>query len=326
MSFVDAFGREVRKIRLSVTDRCNFRCGYCLPVEPVWLPRADLLSFEEIERVARLLVPHGVEKLRLTGGEPLLRRDLELLVAGLAAIPGVRGLSITTNGYHLAEKARALREAGLRTVTVSVDALHAATFDALVRRASFDRVMAGIEAALAAGFSPIKLNCVLVRGVNDDQIQGFAELARSGPYVVRFIEFMPLDSGGTWDMSKVVRGEEVRQRITERWPLEAGPGDPHDPARVWRFRDGRGEIGFISSVSEPFCRSCDRIRLTADGKILNCLFGHVEYDLRAVLRGGGSDAEVVDLVRWAVAEKGPGHLINRPGFVRPRRAMVSIGG
>ena len=259
MPFVDSFGRAVRKIRLSVTDRCNFRCTYCLPEEPVWLPRRELLSFEELERVARVLVPHGVAKIRLTGGEPLLRRDLPRLVARLATIPGLEGLSITTNGYHLGQQAKPLREAGLRSVTVSLDGLDAATVDALARRACFNRIQAGIRAALAAGFAPIKINCVIVRGVNEHQIEGFAELARSGPYVVRFIEFMPLDSGGTWDMSRVVTGAEIRQRIEARFAIERvssgapGPDAARDPASRWRFRDGPGEIGFISSVSEPFC-------------------------------------------------------------------------
>ncbi len=235
---------------------------------------------------------------------------------------------MTTNAYHLGEQAKALREAGLRAVTVSLDALDRETFEALARRPAFARVRAGIEAAVAAGFAPIKINCVTMRGVNEEQVLAFAELARSGPFVVRFIEFMPLDSGGTWDLTKVVTGAEVRARIEQeqRWPLEAVPGDGRDPARTWRFRDGRGEVGFISSVSEPFCGSCDRIRLTAEGKVLNCLFGHLDYDLRAVLRGGGSDEDVVAVVRRAVEEKAAGHLINRPGFIQPRRAMAAIGG
>jgi cyclic pyranopterin phosphate synthase len=330
MAFVDRFGREVRKLRLSVTDRCNFRCTYCLPVEPTWLPRAEILSFEEIERVVRALVPQGVRKLRLTGGEPLLRRDLERLVARLARVPGVEGLAMTSNGYFLAEKAKALREAGLRSITVSLDALDAATFDALARRPAFARVMAGIEAALAAGFPEIKINSVILRGVNEGEVVRLAELARSGPFVVRFIEFMPLDSGGGWDLSRVVVGAEVRRRIEERWPLEpvAPPvaGSGRDPAARYRFRDGRGEVGFISSVSEPFCASCDRIRLTADGKLLNCLFGLVDYGLRALLRGDAGDEELIAAVRRAVEEKEAGHLINRPGFIQPRRAMAGIGG
>lgn len=326
MAFVDGFGREVRKLRISVTDRCNLRCLYCLPEEPLWLPREEILSFEEIERVARALAPHGVSKLRLTGGEPLLRRDLDRLVAKLAAIEGIRSIAITTNGYYLAQHAVALREAGLQAVTVSLDALDAKTFQALTKRPAFEQVMRGLEAAVAAGFAPVKLNCVTLVGQNEDQILGFAELARSGPYVVRFIEYMPLDSGGAWDLSRVLTGAEVRRRIEARYPLEPISGDGREPARRWRFRDGQGEVGFISSVSEPFCGSCDRIRLTAEGKILNCLFGHVDYDLRALLRAGAGPEALADVVRSAVAAKEAGHLINRPGFIQPRRAMASIGG
>ena len=339
MSFVDRFGREVRKIRLSVTDRCNFRCLYCLPEEPTWLPRDEILSFEELERVARVLVSHGVTRVRLTGGEPLLRRGLPRLVERLSALPGLEGLTMTTNGYYLGEQAKALRDAGLQAVTVSLDALDRETFEALVLRPSFERVMSGIQAALDAGFAPIKINCVAMRGKNEHQVLAFAELARSGPYVVRFIEYMPLDSGHGWDMSQVVTGAEIRARIAERWPLEpiaqpaaaattrsAGTVAGRDPATRFRFADGRGEIGFISSVSEPFCGSCDRIRLTAEGKLLNCLFGLKDYDLRGLLRGGASDDAIAAVVRQAVEEKEAGHLINRPGFIQPRRAMVSIGG
>lgn len=325
-SLVDSFGREVRKLRLSVTDRCNFRCTYCLPEEPTWMPRAELLTFEEIERVAGILAPLGVRKLRLTGGEPLVRRDLVRLVARLAAIPGIDGLAMTTNGFHLGEYAKGLRDAGLKAVTVSLDALDPETFFELVRRPAFDRVIAGLDAALAAGFRPIKINCVTMRGINEDHVLRFAEMSRSGDFNVRFIEYMPLDSGDRWDLSKVVPGSEVRARISERWPLRAIPGDGREPASRYEFVDGRGEIGFISSVSEPFCGSCDRIRLTADGKILNCLFGNVEYDVRAVLRDGGDDAAVAAVVRRAVGEKAAGHLINRPGFVKPKRSMVMIGG
>jgi len=326
MPFTDTFGRVVRKLRLSVTDRCNLRCRYCLPVEPTWLPRADLLTFEEIERFVRVVVPHGVDRLRLTGGEPLLRRDLAGLVERLAAIPGVDSLAMTTNGVGLDEHAKRLREAGLGAVTVSLDALDPEMYRELVKRDELGRVFAALDTARAVGLTPIKINTVVMRGVNEDQVERFAGMARERAMVVRFIEYMPLDSGGAWDMTQVVSGDELRRRISARWPLEPIARAGNDPATRWRFADGRGEIGFISSVTEPFCGSCDRIRLTADGKLLNCLFGKVEYDVRALLRGGASDQQIVALVQSAVQKKEAGHLINRPGFEQPRRVMSAIGG
>ena len=324
---VDAYGRTARKLRISVTDRCNLRCLYCLPEEPAWLPRAEILSFEEIERVARVLVGLGVEKVRLTGGEPLVRTDVQKLAARLALIPGLKGLTMTTNGLHLDEKARPLKEAGLTGLTVSLDALDPETYTRLVRRDALSRVLKGLDSALAAGFSPLKINMVVMRGANDEAVAEFAQLARSGPYIVRFIEFMPLDSGGTWTPERVVTAKEILERVNNVAAVEPVPDqDAHDPARRYRFRDGRGEVGIIAAVSEPFCAQCDRIRLTADGRFLNCLFGHVEYDVRSVLRGGGSDDDIAAVARRAVGEKGPGHLINRPGFIQPRRPMVAIGG
>jgi cyclic pyranopterin phosphate synthase len=327
MSFSDSFGRVVRKLRVSVTDRCNFRCLYCLPEEPRWVPRSQILSFEEIERVVGVMLANGVHKVRLTGGEPLVRRDVTKLVAHLARLHGLSVLSMTTNGFYLAEHAAELKAAGLDAVTVSLDSLNPEQFRELVRRDALVKVMEGIEAALAAGFSPIKLNVVPMRGVNEQAIDDFARLARSGPYIVRFIEYMPLDSGGKWSTEKVVSAAEIIERLSAIAPLElVRDQDPHQPSRRYRFADGRGEIGLIASVTQPFCDRCDRIRLTADGKILNCLFSHDEFDLRGPLRNGASDQQLADLIAGAVARKKEGHVINQPGFVPPPRPMVSLGG
>ena len=325
---VDRFGRVVRKLRISVTDQCNFRCVYCMPAGPVdWLPRSALLTFEEMARVARICVAMGVDKIRLTGGEPLARRDLERLVALLAAIPGLRSLSMTTNAYFLPAKATALRAAGLQSLNISLDTLRRERFAELTRRDYFPRVMEGIEAARQAGFHPIKINAVVVRGVNDDEIPDFGRWAAETGFVVRFIEFMPLDGDRRWTRERVVTADEILARLQELGPVEAVDNDPSDPAREYRLGNG-AVIGIIPTVSRPFCRHCDRIRLTADGRLRNCLFALREHerDLRALLRQGADDEEVAQAIAEAVWVKWEGHLINRPGFRRPERAMYAIGG
>jgi cyclic pyranopterin phosphate synthase len=326
----DGHGRVHDDLRISVTDRCNLRCGYCMPVEPVWFPREGILSFEEIHRLARIAVARGVRKLRLTGGEPLLRRDLPRLVRMLSTLPGVDDLSLTTNGMLLATFAGELADAGLHRVNVSLDTLDPERFRALTRRDALPQVLRGIEAALAAGLVPLKVNTVLVRGVNEDEAEALVEWAREGGFELRFIEFMPLENGGTWRPERLVPGDRVRRRIEARWPIEPDPGsDPRAPASRWRFRDGRGAVGFIDSVSAPFCADCARLRLTADGMLRVCLYGEEETDLKTPLRAGTADAEIERLIERAVAAKGRGGALDiLESRVAPTlaRTMHQIGG
>jgi len=321
----DTFGRVHRDLRISVTDRCNYRCTYCMPAEGMeWLPRSELLTFEEIERIARVCVDRfGIDSIRLTGGEPTVRAGLPDLVARLARL-GV-DVALTTNGSRLEAMARPLAEAGLRRINISCDSLHDGRFAELTRRDDLRSVLAGIDAAIEAGLAPVKLNVVLRRGVNEDEAVAFAEFGRAKGVVVRFIEFMPLDADGGWTTGEVVPGQEIVAAIDAVYPLEAVRRD-HEPAARWRFVDGQGEIGVIDSVTEPFCAACDRIRLTADGRLRACLFATDEVDLRPVLRGGGDDAALAGLVVDTVAAKGPGHQIGQVAFVRPRRSMSQIGG
>ena len=325
---VDSWGREIRSVRVSVTDKCNFRCRYCMPAEGLeWLPREEVLSFEEIERVVGLLAAMGVDEVRLTGGEPLVRRELPVLVDKLARIHGVRDLSLTTNGVLLDRLAGPLVAAGLRRINVSLDSLSHVRFAEITRRDALDRVLAGLaEAERYPELRPIKVNCVAVRGFTEAEVPALAELARRKPYVVRFIEFMPLDADQAWREDDVLTGGEIRALIEERWPLVEVPAKASSTARRFRFADGAGEIGFVNPVSEPFCSSCDRIRLTADGKLRTCLFSRREWDLKETLRSGTSDAELEALVRHAVAHKELKHKINDPGFVRASRTMSQIGG
>ncbi len=299
-----------------------------MPEQPDWCAPSEILTFEELERLGRLLVSAGITKLRLTGGEPTTRKDLPVLVRKLAALPGLEDLSLTTNGYLLERIGMALREAGLRRINVSLDTLCPETFRRLARRDALARVLAGIREADRLGFSPLKINTVVLRGVNDHEVADFARLARGGPFRVRFIEFMPLGGVGTWSREQVVPAREILDRIrAEVGPLDpAADQAPTDPARIFRFRDGIGDIGIISSVTEPFCSACDRIRITAEGKLRTCLFSHGETDLRKPLRGGSSDEEIVDLIRRATWEKEAGHGINAPGFLQPSRPMHAIGG
>jgi len=322
---LDGHGRVHRDLRISITDRCNLRCTYCMPEEGMhWQPRHELLTFEEIERLARVLVEgFGVDAIRLTGGEPTLRAHLPALVERLA--PLGTDLSITTNATILERLAPDLARAGLRRVNVSLDSLQPDRFFALTRRHELDAVLAGIDAALAAGLTPVKLNVVAMRGVNDDEIVDLAAFGRAKGIGVRFIEFMPLDASGAWERENVVTQAEIVAAIDAVFPLDVVPRGSA-PASLWRYRDGRGDVGVIPSVTEPFCGDCDRIRLTADGKLRTCLFATVETDFRDLMRNGASDAVLADRFAAAVGEKGPGHLIGQPAFIRPRRSMSQIGG
>jgi GTP 3',8-cyclase len=324
----DSWGREIKSLRVSVTDKCNFRCRYCMPAEGLeWLERDELLSFEEIERLVRVLARMGVDEVRLTGGEPLVRRDLPTLVGMLAATPGVRDLSLTTNGVLLDRFAAPLVEAGLRRLNVSLDSLSHVRFAEITRRDALDRVLAGLAAAERhPELRPIKVNCVAIKGFTEEEVPALAELARRKPYVVRFIEFMPLDADQAWRGDDVLTGGEIRALIEERWPLEELPAKESSTARRFRFADGAGEIGFVNPVSEPFCSTCDRIRLTADGQLRTCLFSRREWDLKTPLRDGSSDERLEELIRFAVAHKELKHKINDPGFVRASRSMSQIGG
>lgn len=315
-------------MRISVTDRCNFRCSYCMPEDGMqWLRRNQLLTYEEIARIVRIAASLGVSSIRLTGGEPLMRKELRQLVAMLKEIRGIADIALTTNGYFLKEQAAGLVGAGLDRINVSLDALDPGIFAGIARREYFRKTWEGIEEAERLGLHPIKLNVVLIRGVNDGEIIRFAELARTRPFVVRFIEFMPIGKDDGWAMDKVVPTREVIETIAAYLPLIPVPStDGAAPAERYMFADGRGEIGFISSVSRPFCGDCDRVRLTSDGKFRTCLFSLHETDVRVMLRSGASDEAIAGVLVDAVWKKEEGHLINRPGFVRPERTMSQIGG
>src|SRR5712691_6559657 len=326
---VDGWGRKIGSVRVSVTDKCNFRCTYCMPAEGLeWLRRDEILSFEELERLTRIFAALRIEEVRLTGGEPLVRRDLPVLVRMVAAIPGVHDLSLTTNGILLDRLAGALVDAGLRRINVSLDSLDHARFAEITRRDALDQVLAGLaEAEQYPELRPIKVNCVAIKGFTEDEVPALAGLARRKPYVVRFIEFMPLDADRAWSADQVLTGGEIRTLIEEQYGLLVEvPAKPSSTAHRFRFADGEGEIGFVNPVSEPFCSSCDRIRLTADGHLRSCLFSRREWDLKAPLRDGASDAELAELVRWAVRHKELKHRVNEPGFVRASRSMSQIGG
>jgi cyclic pyranopterin phosphate synthase len=327
-SLVDGWGRRIESVRVSVTDKCNFRCRYCMPAEGLeWLGRDELLTYEETARVVRVLASLGVEEVRLTGGEPLARRDLPTLVSMLSRIPGVTDLSLTTNGVLLDRFAAPLVEAGLRRLNVSLDSLSHVRFAEITRRDALDRVLAGLaEAERHPELRPIKVNCVAIRGFTEQEVPALAELARRKPYVVRFIEFMPLDAEERWGADDVLTGAEIRALVEERWPLEELPAKPSSTARRFRFADGAGEIGFVNPVSEPFCSTCDRIRITADGQLRTCLFSRREWDLKTPLRDGATDDDLAELIRWAVRHKELKHRINDDGFVRASRSMSQIGG
>src|SRR6266436_6005756 len=324
----DSWGREIKSVRVSVTDKCNFRCTYCMPAEGLeWLGRSEILSFEEIARLVGVLARLGGDEIRVTGGEPLVRRDLPVLVGMLAHTDGVRDLSLTTNGVLLDRLAGPLVEAGLQRLNVSLDSLNHVRFAEITRRDALDAVLRGLEEAERyPELRPIKVNCVAVKGFTETEVPALAELARRKPYVVRFIEFMPLDADQAWREDDVLTGGEIRALIEERWPLEELPAKASSTARRFRFTDGAGEIGFVNPVSEPFCSSCDRIRLTADGQLRTCLFSRREWDLKTPLRDGSSDERLEELIRFAVAHKELKHKINDPGFVRASRSMSQIVG
>jgi cyclic pyranopterin phosphate synthase len=325
---VDGHGRRISDLRVSVTDRCNFRCQYCMPAEGLpWLDREEILRFEEIERLVRIMAAMGVSDLRLTGGEPLVRREFPRLVSMLAAVPSIEDLSLTTNAYLLERDADALVEAGITRVNVSIDSLQKDRFFQLTRRDSLPQVLRGLDAiARHERVRPIKVNAVALRGFTEEEALPFAEFARTTSFQVRFIEFMPLDGDKAWSPDQVLTGDEIRAIIARVHPLEEAPREPHATARVFRFSDGRGEIGFINPVSEPFCGDCNRIRLTADGKLRTCLFSIHETDLREPLRAGASDAEIETTIRDAVWRKELKHRVGEPGFRQPPRTMSAIGG
>ena len=325
---VDSFGRVHTNLRVSVTDRCNIRCTYCMPEAVTFLPRAHLLTFEEIDRLVRVAAGLGVTKVRLTGGEPLVRRDLHRLVARLVAVPGIVDLGLTTNGMLLAEQARDLYDAGLRRLNISLDTLDPARFRALTRRDGLDRVLAGIDAARAAGFGPIKLNAIAIRGETEPEVVPLAHFARERGAELRFIEYMPLDAGA-WERDKVLLADELIARLeAEFGPLApARDRDPRSPSLDFEYADGGGRVGVIASVSRPFCGSCNRLRLTADGKLRNCLFARDEDDLRALARDPAvGDAALAAAFRASVAGKRAGHEIDSAQFIQPERLMHAIGG
>jgi cyclic pyranopterin phosphate synthase len=326
---LDTFGRLHDNLRISITDRCNIRCFYCMPEVGVkFMPRDEILSFEEIERFARIAVSLGVTKLRITGGEPLVRKDLPVLIRRLAAIPGIHDLALTTNGVLLAEHAEALYAAGLRRLNVHVDTLDRERFLRITRRDDLPRVLEGLEVARRLGFGPIKINAVAVKNLVEPDIVPLARYGREHDIEIRYIEFMPLDSQGLWDRSKVLLTDDMIEMLSrEIAPLIAIPDrDERAPALEYRFADGVGRVGFIASVSRPFCLNCNRIRLTSDGKLRYCLFAIEETDIKSLLRGGASDDEIASAVRGTVREKWIGHEINSARFVPPPRPMYAIGG
>jgi len=327
-SLIDSYGRVIRKLRLSVIDKCNFRCNFCMPDEPEWLPNDAVLSPLEIYRVVNILGDLGVDRVRVTGGEPLVRKDIVELVSGLSKIAKLKRLGMTTNGYYLEEKAAMLQEAGLYSITVSLHSLKASRFFGITKRDAYPKVIAGLKSAKDAGFESVKLNTVIIRGYNDDEIIDFAEVARREGLVVRFIEYMPFDGKKMWEESKVVTGKEILSKISSRFnvvPLEREAGSTSDN---YRFADGEGEFGIITSISKPFCGDCDRIRMTADGKFVPCLFSTQQFDVASLLRGGASDRDISDFFRTSLKLKSPGveHMINQHQALHHVRPMYVTGG
>ena len=326
MSLTDKFGRQITDLRISVTDRCNFRCVYCRSANPEnHMADRALLEWGEYEHLARILVGMGIRKIRVTGGEPLVRPGVEDFVARLKAL-GVQDLSMTTNGHLLAERCDRLVAAGLNRINISLDSLNREKFEQITRTKTFDQVLAGIKIAQASPLRPVKVNAVLVRGINDGEVEAFAEFARAHDIVMRFIEFMPLDADRAWTRDQVVTAAEIHCRISARWPLIPVIHERSETARKYRFADGGGEIGLIAPVSQPFCGHCSRIRLTADGKLRTCLFSKEDHDLKFMLRGGATDREIGDAIIAVVHKKEKGHRINETDFIPPSRTMVFIGG
>ena len=326
---IDSLGRRHTNLRISVTDRCNIRCFYCMPDENIrFKPRAEILTFEEIERLARVFAQLGVNKLRLTGGEPLVRAGLPDLIRMLNDIAGIEDIALTTNGLLLAEHAEALKQAGLQRVNISLDTLQEETFQKISRRPGLEKVLAGIAAAQEVGFEKIRLNAIAIRGLTEEDIIPLGNFARERGLELRFIEFMPLDAENNWQTDQVLGGEVIRSQLEDAFGplLPAERPDPSQPATDFVFADGGGRIGFINPVTQPFCSACNRLRVTAEGNLRNCLFSIVEWDARAVLRDGGTDEQLADLIRQCVLAKKPGHGIDSEGFVKPERAMYQIGG
>jgi GTP 3',8-cyclase len=347
----DSLGRVMRDLRVSLTDRCNFRCLYCLPETdeaanfyrakpdpihnpapqklraPEWKPRSQILTFEEVERLVRLFAGLGIDKVRLTGGEPLLRQGVEILVAKVAAVPGLHDLAMTTNGFLFAKKAHALKAAGLKRVSFSLDSLDRQNFQRMTGRDGLSEVLAAIRLAREIGLNPVKINAVVIRSLNDHEIEALAEFAHEQDLSFRFIEFMPLDASRGWMKEMVVPGREILARLQTRFPLvPIQSPNPSETARRWRFAGGRGEIGIIAPVTEPFCGQCNRVRLTADGKIRTCLFSLREHDVKTLLRNGASDEAITGQLREIVWQKEPRHHIGEPDFIQPQRTMSCIGG
>jgi len=326
VQLIDKFGRAITDLRLSVTDRCNFRCVYCRSADPEhYKPEDELLAWDEYERLARVLIGMGIRKIRVTGGEPLVRPGVIEFVARLKAL-GTHDLSMTTNAYRLAEHCSDLVVAGLDRINISLDSLDPAKFERITRTRVFDHVIAGIDAAQSSPLRPVKVNAVLVRGINDDEIEAFAEFARGRDLIMRFIEFMPLDADHSWTRDKVVTAAEIYSRISARWPLLPIAHERSETARKYRFAGGPGEIGLIAPVTQPFCGHCSRIRITADGKLRTCLFSREDHDLRYLLRNGATDGDIAEAISRIVMEKEAGHRINEPDFHPPSRTMVFIGG
>jgi len=327
MKLHDKFGRQITDLRISVTDRCNFRCFYCRSADPEnYRHHDEILSWPELDRLARIFLQLGIRKIRITGGEPLVREGVEDYIARLHEL-GVEDLSMTTNGHLLAERCERLIESGLRRINISLDSLDPAKFEKITRTKSFATVMKSIDAAQNSRLAPAKVNAVLVRGINDDEVEAFGAFARERGVIMRFIEFMPLDADRQWSRNMVVPAAEVHRRIHALWPLEQIAHERSETARKYRFADGAlGQIGLIAPVTQPFCGFCSRIRLTADGKLRTCLFSQEDHDLRGLMREGASDADLITYIRSVVMEKEEGHRINAPDFVPPSRTMVFIGG
>jgi len=326
----DTKGRVAKKLRISVTDRCNFACLFCMPEKEKvkWIPQEEILDFDEVERIARVLASLGIEKVRITGGEPLLRRDVEHLVRKLTTIRGIRSVDMTSNGWHLERKAEALHDAGLRGVTVSLHSLRSDRFARISGVDALSRVLKGIDKALDVGLSPVKVNSVAIRGYNDDEIIDLVEYARERRISIRFIEFMPLDGLGMWSYDKVVPGKEIIEKVSGMYPLKPQGRGTAETSAVWKFVDGRGDLGLITPMSDPFCDDCDRVRLTADGKLLSCLFDTEYNDLRHIVRNGGTDENLARSILDAVWKKpeGVGHMPwIKDGWAKPRN-MNAIGG
>jgi len=325
---IDTLGRIHTNLRISVTDRCNIRCFYCMPETVRFLPRAEILTYEEIESLVRVVAQMGVNRLRVTGGEPLVRAELPRLIEMLAAVPGIRDIALTTNGILLVDQAQALKDAGLRRINISLDGLSEETFRKISRRAGLDRVLDGIFAAQRAGFERVRLNAVAIRGITEAEVLPLGRFARQHRMEMRFIEFMPLDAENNWRTEQVLSGDEIRGILeAEFGPLiPLARDDPSQTAVDYQFADGIGRMGFINPVTQPFCGNCNRLRITAEGKIRNCLFSTEEWDVRELLRGGGTDDQIAETVRRAVHAKKSGHGIDTDDFIKPERAMYQIGG